>query len=204
MSSEEESTNEYESEEEVGSEEEVEEEPKPKKRAKPKKDPNKPKRNMSAFFLYSNANRARIKEENPGIAFGKVAQKLSVEFKKLDAEERSDWDEAAARDKERYQEEMKSYEPPSDEEDYGGRRKKKAKKDPNKPKRNMSAFFLYSNAVRSTVKEENPEAKFGDIAKIISVQFKALSDSERAKYNKLAAEDKVRYQEAMVDYNANN
>jgi hypothetical protein len=72
MSSEEESTNEYESEEEVGSEEEVEEEPKPKKRAKPKKDPNKPKRNMSAFFLYSNANRARIKEENPGIAFGKV------------------------------------------------------------------------------------------------------------------------------------
>lgn len=62
---------------------------------------------------------------------------------------------------------MKSYEPPSDEEDYGGRRKKKAKKDPNKPKRNMSAFFLYSNAVRSTVKEENPEAKFGDIAKVI-------------------------------------
>ena len=92
---------------------------------------------------------------------------MSKEFKKLDPDERAEWNDAATKDKERYQEEMKSYDPPSDEEDYGGgRRRKKAKKDPNKPKRNMSAFFLYSNAVRSTVKEENPEAKFGDIAKV--------------------------------------
>jgi|AntRauTorckE5430_2_1112549.scaffolds.fasta_scaffold00204_9 hypothetical protein len=51
---------------------EEEEVPPPKKKRKPKKDPNKPKRNMSAFFLYSNANRARIKEDTPGIAFGEV------------------------------------------------------------------------------------------------------------------------------------
>ena len=43
------------------------------------------------------------------------------------------------------------------------RRKKKKKKDPNAPKRPMSAFYLYSNANRARVKEENPEAKFGDI-----------------------------------------
>ena len=43
------------------------------------------------------------------------------------------------------------------------RKRKKKKKDPNRPKRNMSAFFLYSNANRSRIKEENPEAKFGDI-----------------------------------------
>jgi hypothetical protein len=41
--------------------------------------------------------------------------------------------------------------------------KKKKNKDPNKPKRNMSAFFLYSNAHRVRVKEENADAKFGDI-----------------------------------------
>ena len=43
------------------------------------------------------------------------------------------------------------------------RRKKKKKKDPNAPKRNMSAFFLYSNANRVRIKEENPDARFGDI-----------------------------------------
>ena len=52
--------------------EEEEAPPPKKKRGKAKKDPNKPKRNMSAFFLYSNANRARIKEEQPGVAFGQV------------------------------------------------------------------------------------------------------------------------------------
>ena len=41
--------------------------------------------------------------------------------------------------------------------------KKKKKKDPNAPKRPMSSFFLYSNANRARVKEENPDAKFGDI-----------------------------------------
>ncbi|KAL3785715.1 hypothetical protein ACHAW5_004543 [Stephanodiscus triporus] len=79
-------------------------------------------------------------------------------------------------------------------------RKKKGKKDPNKPKRNMSAFFLYSNANRDRVKEENPEAKFGDIAKIMSVEFKEMSASERAKWDKLAVADKERYQAAMEDY----
>lgn len=36
-------------------------------------------------------------------------------------------------------------------------------KDPLKPKRNMSAFFLYSQAYRSQVKTDNPEAPFGNI-----------------------------------------
>merc|ERR1711966_80001 len=63
------------------------------------------------------------------------------------------------------------------------KKKKKKKKDPNAPKRNMSAFFLYSNANRTRVKQENPEAKFGDLAKIMSVEFKAISAADRAKRN---------------------
>ncbi|KAL3816605.1 hypothetical protein ACHAXA_001508, partial [Cyclostephanos tholiformis] len=82
------------------------------------------------------------------------------------------------------------------------RRKKKGKKDPNKPKRNMSAFFLYSNAHRERVKEENPNAKFGDIAKILSVEFKEISESERARWDRLAAQDKDRYMAAMETYEA--
>eukprot|EP00594_Rhizosolenia_setigera_P016562 CAMPEP_0178967564 /NCGR_PEP_ID=MMETSP0789-20121207/17677_1 /TAXON_ID=3005 /ORGANISM="Rhizosolenia setigera, Strain CCMP 1694" /LENGTH=103 /DNA_ID=CAMNT_0020653213 /DNA_START=373 /DNA_END=683 /DNA_ORIENTATION=+ len=70
-------------------EESVEEKPKPKKRGKgkKKKDPAKPKRNMSAFFIYSNANRARIKEENPDAGFGDIVKYhcrdlrlISIEF----------------------------------------------------------------------------------------------------------------------------
>ena len=97
---------------------------------------------------------------------------------------------------------MEDYEPPSDDSDDDGKRRKKKKKDPNAPKRNQSAFFIYSNTHRATVKEENPEASFGDIAKIISKQFKALSEKERAKYDTLAAADKERYQREMAAYKA--
>jgi hypothetical protein len=50
-------------------------------------------------------------------------------------------------------------------------RKKKTKKDPNKPKRNMSAFFHYSSANRDRVKEENPDAKFGDIVSVVDFSY---------------------------------
>jgi len=219
MSSEEESVSgeEYESEEEEvvdsdSEEEEVIAEP-VKKRGKnkskgKKKDPNKPKRNMSAFFLYSNANRPRIREDNKGIAFGQVAKLLSTEFKALSDKDRAKWEKKAAKDKARYLNEMKTYVPPSEsdtdsDEPKRGKKQKKFK-DPNKPKRNQSSFFLYSNEVRSDVRKENPSAKFGDIAKIISVQFKALSEKERKRLDGLAAKDKERYQKAMIEYNGKN
>jgi HMG (high mobility group) box len=100
---------------------------------------------------------------------------------------------------------MKHYVPAEDPTGGGGGRKgKKAKKDPNAPKRNMSAYFLYSIVARPTVKEENPEASFGDIARIISAQFKALSAKDRAKWDKKAADDKTRYQREMEVFKGSN
>ena len=49
------------------------------------------------------------------------------------------------------------------DEEVVTKKKRKAKKDPSRPKRNMSAFFLYSQANRAQVKADSPEASFGDI-----------------------------------------
>lgn len=157
---------------------------------------------MSSFFLYSQAFRAKVKEENPDVAFGDIARILSKQFKALPEKELKKWQAKAEKDKIRYQEEMKSYVPNPEYEDAGGggRKSKKNKKDPNAPKRNMSAYFLYSVANRSRIKEENSDASFGDIARLISTEFKALATSERAKWDKKAAEDKERYQREMADY----
>ena len=153
------------------------------------------------LFLDCSANRERVKTENPEAKFGDIAKILSQEFKGLPENEKEQWKDLAAKDKERYQREMEDYVPPSDDsEDDGKRKKKKKKKDPNAPKRNQTAFFIYSNMHRATVKETNPEAGFGDIAKIISKLFKALSEKEREKYDKLAVEDKERYQRQMAAY----
>lgn len=80
---------------------------------------------------------------------------------------------------------MKDYVPANDP-DGGGKKSKKAKKDPAAPKRNMSAYFLYSIAARPSVKEDNPEATFGEIARLISSRFKALSEKERKGWDEKA------------------
>lgn len=66
----------------------------------------------------------------------------------------------------------------------------------------MSAYFLYSIEARAKVKEENPDASFGDIARIISAQYKELSDKEKSVWEKKAVADKERYDREMADYTA--
>jgi len=82
--------------------------------------------------------------------------------------------------------------------DSGGKSKKE--KDPNAPKRNMSAYIIHSNATRNDVKTANPNATFGELSQILSKNFKALSPEDRAAWDQKAAEDKERYQKEMAKY----
>ena len=75
-------------------------------------------------------------------------------------------------------------------------------KDPLAPKRGMSSFMLFSNAMRPIVKGESPDATFGEIAKIIGKKFKELSAEERKEWDAKSAKDKARYQAEMADYSA--
>jgi hypothetical protein len=125
---------------------------------------------------------------------------LARQFKELPEKESKKWEKKAEGDKARYQEEMKHYIPAEDPTGGGGGKRKKAKKDPNAPKRNMSAYFLYSIEARPQVKAENPDASFGDIARLISSQFKNLTDKERKVWDDKATADKVRYDREMGSY----
>lgn len=107
------------------------------------------------------------------------------------------WEKQAENDKLRYQEEMKNWVPMANPLD--GRPQKK-KKDPNAPKRNKSAYFLFSIESRARVKEENPDASFGDIARLISAEYKALSEEELEVWKEKATEDKRRYEAEMQAY----
>jgi hypothetical protein len=122
------------------------------------------------------------------------ARILSTQYKGLSDKEMKKWQKKAEQDKIRYQEEMKHYVPI---EEPGGRRKK-AKKDPSAPKRNMSAYFLYSVHIRPSIKADNPESSFGDIARLISSKFKELPDKERKIWDAKAEADKIRYQQEMA------
>ena len=182
--------------------------PKKKKR---KKDPNAPKRGLSAFMFFSKEMRPKIQEKNPEASFGETGKLLGEAWKNVTDEEKKKFEDMAEADKGRYKKAMESYVPPSDDdddssEDEGASKKKKgkkgAKKDPNAPKRALSAFMFFSQEMRPKVKEENAEASFGELGKLIGVAWKNVSEEEKKKYEDMNKEDKERYDKEMAAYKA--
>ena len=60
-------------------------------------------------------------------------------------------------------------------------------------KKARSSYILYTidTAVRSKVKKDNPDAKLGEISKILGKQWKSLSDKEKKKYTDASAKEKA-------------
>ncbi|KAI8895872.1 high mobility group box domain-containing protein [Globomyces pollinis-pini] len=87
----------------------VEEKERKKPAARAKKDPNAPKKGLSAFMIYSQENRARIKKENPDATFGQMGKLLGAAWKSLSDDDREEYVEKAAKDKERYETEMAAF-----------------------------------------------------------------------------------------------
>jgi hypothetical protein len=83
----------------------------------------------------------------------------------------------------------------------GGAKAKKVK-DPNAPKKGMSAFMLFSNDQRNKIKADNPELSFGEIGRKVGEAWKALSDKQKQVYVKKSEEDKKRYESEMETYTA--
>ena len=109
----------------------------------------------------------------------------------------------ADEDKVRYLNETKDYVPAeSDEDDPPKKRTKgtKKKKDPNAPKAPSNAYFIYVREKREEFKAKHPDAKTTEITSGLAQQWKAMTDSEKAPFQKLAAADKVRYTKEMEDY----
>ncbi|KAK1828196.1 high mobility group box domain-containing protein [Podospora conica] len=79
--------------------------------------------------------------------------------------------------------------------------KRRTKKDPNAPKRGLSAYMFFANEQRDNVREENPGVSFGQVGKILGERWKALSDKQRTPYEAKAAADKKRYEDEKQAYN---
>ncbi|KAG5462048.1 MAG: high mobility group box domain-containing protein, partial [Olpidium bornovanus] len=66
--------------------------------------------------------------------------------------------------------------------DNGSGKKKrgsKPKKDPNAPKRNLSAYMFYAQENREKVKAQHPNATFSDMGKILGENWKAMTDAQK-------------------------
>jgi len=76
------------------------------------------------------------------------------------------------------------------------------KKDPNAPKRNKSAYMFFCEHHRGEVKDKHPDMKMTDISKELANMWKSCPAEEKKRMDKLANDDKKRYEKAKNEYEA--
>uniref|UniRef100_A0A7N0RBP8 HMG box domain-containing protein n=1 Tax=Kalanchoe fedtschenkoi TaxID=63787 RepID=A0A7N0RBP8_KALFE len=78
---------------------------------------------------------------------------------------------------------------------------KKAAKDPNKPKRPASAFFVFMEDFRKQFKEQNPNNKsVAAVGKAGGEKWKSMSEAEKAPYVAKAEKRKTQYDKDLKAY----
>ncbi|KAK2196164.1 bifunctional High mobility group box domain/High mobility group box domain superfamily [Babesia duncani] len=79
---------------------------------------------------------------------------------------------------------------------------KRTKKDPNAPKRALSSYMFFAKEKRAEIIKNNPELNkdVAAVGKMIGSAWNALSEQEKAPYEKMAEEDKKRYETEKAAY----
>uniref|UniRef100_A0A0K0F7Z5 High mobility group protein DSP1 (inferred by orthology to a D. melanogaster protein) n=2 Tax=Strongyloides TaxID=6247 RepID=A0A0K0F7Z5_STRVS len=163
------------------------------------KPPVRGKTSPYGFFVKMCYEEHKKKYPTENVQVTEISKKCSEKWKTMSDDEKRRFFELAQKDAERYQAEVAA---------YGGddvtKKRKRTKKDPNAPKRALSAFFFFSNEKRPEVQRQHPEWKVGQVAQELGKFWKNLPDEEKAIYEKKATEDKERYAEEMKTYRGEN
>merc|ERR1712061_492441 len=152
---------------------------KPKRKKGQKKDKDAPKRAMSAFFLFAQDERPKVKAANASASIGDIGKELGARWAKCPAAAKAGYEKKAAALKVKQQAEMAKY--------------KAAKAKAAGPKRALSAFFMFAADERPKVVNANPSASIGEIGKELGARWAKASASVKAAYQAKSDKDKARY-----------
>ena len=161
-----------------------------------KGDSGKPKGRMTAYAYFVQTCRYEHKKKHPNetVVFAEFSKKCAERWKLMNDKEKQRFQALAEKDKKRYDNEMKDYVPPKNS------KKRKRVKDPNAPKRALSAFFWFCNDERPKVRAEQPDSSVGDIAKELGKRWGVVTPEQKKKYEQLATKDKARYEKESTAY----
>jgi len=159
---------------------------------KPMKDPNAPKKPLSAYFLFSQEERLKVKATNPELSITEVAKELGKRWATLDPALKSQYEARYHDARKIYDVEMNQYKP------------QKKKKDPNAPKQPLSAYFIFSTEERLKVKERNPGYTICDVAKELGRRWADMDKPTKDRYQARAEEERQKYDVEMAAYRQSN
>jgi len=155
---------------------------------KPIKDPNAPKKPLSAYFLFSQDERLKVKAEFADYSITDVAKELGRRWATIDPLLKQQYEQRYQSARKVFDQEMSAYKP------------HKKKKDPNAPKQPLSAYFIFSTEERLKVKNENPNFSICEVAKELGRRWAEMDPSLKQRFQARAEEGRQKYDVEMAAY----
>jgi len=162
------------------------------KGGKPMKDPNAPKKPLSAYFLFSQEERLKVKAEFPDYSITEVAKELGRRWATIDPTIKHSYEQRYQESRRQYEQALQAYKP------------QKKKKDPNAPKQPLSAYFLFSQEERLKVKAEHPNYSICEVAKELGRRWADMAPEVKQRYQQMAEEGRQKYDQDMAAYRQGN
>ncbi|KAG2464700.1 SSRP1 protein, partial [Polypterus senegalus] len=150
------------------------------------KDPGAPKRPMSAYMLWLNANREKIKSDFPGISVTEISKKAGEMWKGMSKEKKEEWDRKAEEAKKDYEKAMKDY-----KESGGGSAPASSKKESKKQSKGKGDNKKAKPPSKSPVKVPTPVGNESFKSKEFVSSDESSSDSEKDKKSEGSEEEEV-------------
>lgn len=149
----------------------------------------------------SGSDESTDEDFNPTAVESDVAEEFDSDPTSTDSEGGSDTSGKEKKKKKKEKKEKREKKPASSSSKPKKESKKSKKdKDENAPKRATSAFMLWLNDNRESIKNDNPGIKVTEIAKKGGEMWSSLKD--RTKWDEKAAAEKERYAREMEEYKA--
>lgn len=158
------------------------------------KDVNRPKKASTAYILFSNDMREQVKTSNPNMKSNEIMTELGRLWKLLPESEKAKYSARFEAEKERYQNEMSSYVPPTPVVE--------SKKTLNTIKKPMNAYVHFCQEQRSILLSEKPEMRFGELTKELADRWKLMNDTQKAPYVRRSQEQKDKYLKTVSQQSA--
>merc|ERR1719151_502887 len=159
---------------------------------KPMKDPNAPKKPLSAYFLFSQEERLKVKAEFPDYSITEVAKELGRRWATIDPTLKQSYEQRYQDSRRLYEQAMTAYKP------------QKKKKDPNAPKQPLSAYFIFSSEERQKVKAIHPGYSICEVAKELGRRWADMAPEVKQRFQQMAEEGRQKYDQEMAAYRQGN
>jgi hypothetical protein len=142
------------------------------------------RRPSSAYLFYCLDVRSTVKDANPESKSTEITKLIGNMWKGLTDVEKEPYLKKASEDRDRFLKEKQEANASKIQ----------------KPKRPLTAYMVFSNKIRPTIRENNPGITLGDVSKRISEQWKVLTDEQKTEYVDESKKDKERYDTEMMTF----